>query len=102
MLLNFGCRDNAVGVRLERIADQSVELETDLLRGRLKLHAIGLNHLPRTRLHRGGDLVFRNVSVAVEIVTQNLSDGLRAPLRRRDPTRLSMPCALTPRSPGLL
>ena len=55
LLLNLRSTDNAVAVaiRLERVADQFVQLETNLLRGWLKLHAISVDHLSRPRLHHG-------------------------------------------------
>src|SRR5436190_16245918 len=82
LLLNLRSTNNAVAVaiRLERVANQFVQLETNLLRGGLKLHAIGVDHLSRPRLHHGRNLVLANGSVAVQVVIQNLRGGLRTPL----------------------
>ena len=81
----------------DRDGDQFVQLETNLLRGGLKLHAIGVDHLSRPRLHHGRNLVLANGSVAVQVIIQNLRGGLRTPLGHDASAQIVETLRVTPR-----
>ena len=68
----------AVDVRLERVGDELLELQTDLLLRRLELHAVDMDQLPRPWLHDRRDLVPGDGAVTIEIVGENLGHGARS------------------------